>query len=287
MKKFIIFTVLIFMSVQSVLAIEADDSVDEIIKKQYNALDGDKLPKLPKTSPKSVESKNFLDIGTGVDNNNTKPSESSSSGALVDNIPRIPQKTSTRSFKVNSWRKVNAKLLTPVSSSSKEGKQISFVTVEPLYSKSFEIPKGTKITGTVVKTHAPQFLGNGGLVSMKTETISYRGNISYFEGNIVNLSHKHVFFNNIKGHSGYAKGVSKAMKPGKNFYKKSLNVTKKVLNSPFAILSPVVYLPGAVFLLADGAVSPFIAIFSKGERVYIPKDTQVTIKLTSPAHIEY
>lgn len=285
MRKFILFLIVfLLISVQTAYSIEADDSVDEIIKKQYNAQDADKLPKLPKTSPKSIESRNFLDIGIS---GNTKSAETKTDSSSLDSIPKIPQKTAKRNFKVNRWRKVNAKLVTPVSSSSNAGKQITFVTLEPLYSKSFEIPKGTNITGTVVKTHAPQFLGNGGLVSVKSEVISYKGNQSYFEGNIVNLNHRHVLFNNIKGRSGYSKGLSKAMRPGKTFYKKSLNATKKIINTPFAILSPVVYLPGAVFLLADGAVSPFIAAFSKGDKVYIPKDTQVTIKLTSPAYIEY
>ena len=77
------------------------------------------------------------------------------------------------------------------------------------------------------------------------------------------------------------------MKPGKTFYGKTLKWTKKMINGKFALLSPVVYLPGAIFLCADAAVSPFIAVFSKGENIYIKKDSQATIKLSSPARIEY
>jgi len=294
MKRFFLIFISIFLFSNVSYSIEADDSVDEIIKKQYNAssTESSKLPKLPKTSPKSIESKNFFDIGGSTQQTKTQTQtqtqtqKNNSAYANVNNIPKVPQKN-TKSFKVNRWRKVNAKLITPVSDYSKVGKQVTFVTLEPLYSMSYEIPKGTKITGTVVKTHSPQILGNGGLVSVKSEYISYKGYQSYFDGNIVNLNHKHLFFNNIKGKRGYIKGISKAMKPGKTFYKKSLNLTKKMIKGPFAILSPIVYIPGAVFIAADGAVSPIIAVFSKGDRIYVPKDTQVTIKLVSPSFVEY
>jgi len=290
MKRIFLIFIFIFLFSNVSYSIEADDSVDEIIKRQYNAssTESSKLPSLPKTSPKSIESKNFFDIGGSNQQTKkqTQTQKNNSNYANVDNIPKTPQK-STKSFKVNRWRKVNAKLLTPVSDYSKVGKQVTFVTLEPLYSMSYEIPKGTKINGTVVKVHSPQFLGNGGLVSVKSEYISYKGYQSYFEGNIVNLNHKHIFLNNIKGKRGYIKGISRAMKPGKTFYKKSLNLTKKMIKGPFAILSPIVYIPGAVFIVADGAVSPFIAVFSKGDRIYVPKDTQVTIKLVSPSFVEY
>jgi len=282
MKKFFIFIVLTFLSAQPLYSYEADDSVDEIIRKHYNTQNSNNLPKLPNTSPKSIESNNFLDTGVPATEKHAADELRSS-----DNVPAVPLKRNVRTFKVNKWRKVNAKLLTPVSDTSKTGKQITFVTLEPMYSKSFEIPKGTRITGTVVKTHTPNFSGNGGLVSIKTELISYNGNQSYFEGNIVKLNHKRVLFNNIKGKNGYVKGVSRAMRPAKTFYGKSLKLTKKMIKTPFAILSPVVYLPSVVFLAAGGVVSPFAALFSKGERVYIPKDTPLTIKLTSPSYIEY
>ena len=288
MEKFLLIFISLFIFSNVAYSVEADDSIDEIIKKQYNTTSSEnsKLPSLPKTSPKSIESKNYFDIGGSIQQSKTQSQSNNSNNSNIVNVPKIPQKN-TKSFKVNRWRKVNAKLLTPVSDYSKVGKQVSFVTLEPLYSKSFEIPKGTKITGTVVKTHSPQFLGNGGLVSVKTENISYKGYQSYFDGNIVNLNHKHIFLNNIKGKNGYGKGVSKAMKPGITFYNKSLNLTKKMWNGPFAIVSPLVCIPGVVFIAADGVVSPFIAVFSKGERIYVPQGTQVTIKLVSPSFVEY
>ena len=281
MKKIILLILILFLTYQPSYSVEADDSVDELIKKQFNTESN--LPSLPKTSPKSVESKNFLDTGIS----GTSKTVQSTTSSSIDNIPKVPQKTNKKAFKVNRWRKIKAKLTTPVSDYSKVGKQVTFETLEPFYSLGYEIPKGTKITGTVVKSHRPQLLGNGGLVSVKPEYVYLNGNSSYIEGNIVNLNHKLVFFNNIKGKSGYTKGISRAMKPGKTFYGKTLNLTKKMINGKLALLSPVVYLPGALFLAADAAVSPFVAIFSKGENIYIKNDTQLTIKLSSPAKIEY
>lgn len=287
MKELLLFFTFIFLSCLSSFGIEADDSVNDIIQKKYNLSEPDKnLPKLPKTSPKSVKSENFLDTGKSTESNSGETKKEITSS--YDSIPKVPQKVSNaNTFKVNRWRKVNAKLLTPVSDVSATGKQISFVTVEPLYVKSFVIPKGSTVYGTVLKSHSPQLLGNGGLVAIKAEYISYKGKKSYFDANVVSINHKHVFFNSIKGKNGYIKGVSKAMKPGKTFYNKSVKWTKKVWNSPLGILSPIVYLPGALFIVADGAVSPFIAVFSKGDKVYIKQDSTVTLKLKNPAYIEY
>ena len=285
MKKIILIISCIFLSCLTSLAIEADDSVNDIIRKKYNSLEHS-LPKLPMTSPKSVKSQNFLDVGESPKSNSSETKNETSSS--YDSIPKVPQKVShSKTFRVDRWRKVNAKLLTPVSDVSKTGKQISFVTLEPLYSKSFVIPKGSTIYGTVVNSHSPQILGNGGLVAIKAEYISYNGKKSYFDANVVNVNHKHIFFNNIKGKNGYVKGVSKAMNPGKTFYRKSVKWTKKVWNSPLGILCPVVFIPGAVFILADGAVSPFIAIFSKGDKIYVKQDSTVTLKLKNSAYIEY
>ena len=285
MKKIFLLIMFTVLHCLPVFSVEADDSINDIILQKYNSSEHS-LPKLPQTSPKSVKSRNFLDVGDSSDNSSGETKKDISPS--YENIPKVPQKVSNaKTFKVNKWRKVNAKLLTPVSDVSKTGKQISFVTLEPLYSKSFVIPKGSTIYGTVINSHSPQILGNGGLVSIKTDYISYNGKKSYFDANVVNVNHKHVFFNNIKGKNGYLKGVSKAMKPGKTFYKKSVKWTKKVWNSPFGILSPVVFLPGAVFILADGAISPFIAVFSKGDKIYIKRDSTVTLKLKNSAYIEY
>lgn len=274
----------------SVFAVEADDSIDEIIKKQYNT-SSSSLPALPKTSPKSVESKTIFNNSDTSSSNLSTPkiinSKETNTPTLTTDLPKVPQKINVRTSKIGWGKKINVKLNTNVSDRTPKGSKVSFVTQAPVFSKYVTLPTGTVIHGTVVNSHAPQMLGNGGLISIKADYISYNGRTSYCEGKLIKLNHKSVFFNNVKGGSGYYKGIQKVRQPAKTFYSKSMKVTKKLWNGPGAILTPVTYLPAAVFMVGDTAVSPVIALFHKGDSVYINKGTTATIKLTSPAYIEY
>ena len=285
MKKFLVVAIIIFSFCNSLcaFALEADDSIDEIIKKTYNA-EGSGLPKLPKTSPESIKSSNFLDTGK---NGNTDKNPSVSTPKTTVDIPSVPQKVNVKTKKISGWKKVNVKFSSAVSDKSAKGTRVTLTSEAPLVTKNITLPAGTVFYGTVVNSHPPQMLGNGGLVSVKTEYVSYNGKTSYFDANIVSLNHEKVLFNNIKGKNGYIKGISKTIKPAKTFYNKSLNVSKKLWNSPAFIAAPVTYLPAAIFLAGDAAVSPFIAMFHKGDKIYIKSGTPAVIKLVSPAYVEY
>ena len=291
MKKFWILLLFIVLCTNSVFAVEADDSIDEIIKKEYNT---SSLPALPKTSPKSVESKTIFGSDKSTTSTTTPSSVPTVTKTTDTNIPTvktdlpsIPQKINVRTSKISWGKKIPVKFNTNVSDRTRKGSQVTFITQAPVVTKYLTLPTGTVIYGTVVNSHAPQMLGNGGLIAVKADYISYNGRTSYCEGKLVDLNHKAVFFNNVKGDTGYFKGISKVRQPAKTFYGKSMKVTKKLWNGPGAILTPVTYLPGALFLVCDTAVSPFIALFHKGDNVYINKGSTATIKLTSPAYIEY
>ncbi len=292
MKKIIWIIFIIITIAHPCIAVEADDSVDEIIKKTFNAGDST-LPKLPKTSPKSVESLNFLDTHQSeitVQQNpvsTNSPTTINSTINSTSDIPKVPQKVNIKTAKIGWGKKVNVKFNTNVSDHTQKGTRVSFITQAPILAKGITLPAGTIFYGTVTNSHSPQMLGNGGLLSIKADYVTYRGKTSYCEGNIIAVNHKTVLFNNIKGNNGYFKGIAKTTKPAREFYGKSVKVTKKLWNGPGFILTPFTYLPGAVFLVGDTIVSPFIALFHKGERVYISKGTTATIKLTSPTYIEY
>ncbi len=292
MKKVLLLTLILMINVSIVFAVEADDSIDEIIKKEYNT---SSLPALPKTSPKSVEAKNMF-AGEKPRTDNSAPTlkpdvvvkqPATSIQPVQSNMPKIPQKINARTTKIGWGKKVNVKFNSNVSDRTRKGTKVSFVTQSPIFTTDFTIPVGTTIYGTVVNSHAPQILGNGGLIAIKPDYIVYNGRTSYFEGKLIKLNHNSVFFNNIKGDNGYIKGINKVRQPAKTFYAKSAKVTKKLWNGPGAILTPITYLPGAVFLVCDTAVSPIIALFHKGENVYINKGTSATIKFISPAYVEY
>ena len=293
MKRIFILLLIMLISVRAVMAVEADDSIDEIIKKEYNT---SSLPALPKTSPKSVESKTIFgsDKPTSSPVTNAAPSvptvtksAETNTPTIKSDLPTIPQKINVRTSKIGWGKKIPVKFNTNVSDRTRKGAKVSFITQAPVVSKYITLPTGTVIHGTVVNSHAPQILGNGGLIAVKADYITYNGRTSYCEGKLVDLNHKAVFFNKIKGDNGYFKGIQKVRQPAVTFYGKSMKVTKKLWNGPGAILTPVTYLPGALFLVCDTAVSPFIALFHKGDNVYVNKGTTATIKLTSPAYIEY
>lgn len=294
MKKILSILLISVICSLSVYAVEADDSIDAVIKKQYNTSQSS-LPALPKTSPKSVEPQtifnNSNNVPTNSNANSNTPkiinSQETNTPVLRTDLPKVPQKVNVRTSKIGWGKKINVKINTNVSDRTAKGSRVTFVTQAPVFSKYVTLPAGTIIYGTVVNSHAPQMLGNGGLISIKADYISYNGKTSYCEGKIIKLNHKSVLFNNIKGDSGYYKGIQKVRQPAKTFYAKSMKVTKKLWNGPGAILTPITYLPAAVFMVGDTAVSPVIALFHKGDRVYINKGTTATIKLTSPAYIEY
>ncbi len=281
MKKILILFFLIIYVASPARAVEADDSVDDIIKKTFNASDSS-LPKLPKTSPKSIESKNFLDCG---EKNALPPDIPKNTNTI--SIPKVPQKVNVRTAKIGWGKKIKVKFNSNVSDRTPKGKKVVFISQAPVLTNSITLPAGTIFYGTVVNSHSPQILGNGGLLSIKMEYVTYNGKTSYCEGNIVAVNHKLVLFNNIKGNNGYFKGIAKTTKPARTFYGKSVKVTKKLWNGPGFILTPFTYLPAAVFLVGDSLVSPFIALFHKGDRVNIQKGSTASIKLTSPAYVEY
>jgi hypothetical protein len=296
MKKRMNIIILIFLLFLGnvVIAVEADDSIDSAIKREYNTSN---LPALPKTSPKSVEPDNIFykqehsntikQTISSPQQPTTTPIPAQTTKYIEKEIPKIPQKINVKTSKVKYGQKFKVKINTAVSDKTQKGTKVTFTTEAPVVSKIVTLPTGTIIYGTVVNSHSPQALGNGGLVSIKADYIVYQGKTSYCEGNITNLNHKTVLFNNIKGDNGYFKGIYRTTKAGRTFYAKSVKVSKKLWNGPFAIISPITYLPGATFLVLNSTAAPFIAIFSKGDRVNISKGTKATIKLTAPAYIEY
>lgn len=290
MKNFLYLIVsIIFLSLPA-FSVEADDSVDSIIKKTYNA-EGTSLPKLPKTSPSSVESLNFLDknntenVEIKTNTNSAIPEHKIPSSSI--NAPSIPQKVNVRKAKIGFRKKINVKFNSAVSDRTSKGTKIAFISQTPVIARDITLPAGTMFYGTVVNSHSPQILGNGGLLSIKIDYVKYNERMNYCEGNIIAVNHQKVLFNNIKGSNGYIRGIAKVTKPARTFYSKSLRTTKKLANGPGVILTPFTYLPGALFLIGDSVVSPFVAIFHKGDRVYLSKGTTASIKLTSPIYIEY
>lgn len=293
MRKALLILLMTTLFVSPCFAIDADDSVDALIKQKYNAVDSS-LPKLPRTSPQSVQSKNFLDVPSSTTSvpTVTKPAptitnEPPAATVTQTDAPKVPTKVNVRSAKIPWGKKINVKFNTAASDRMSKGSRVVFVSQAPLVTKNITLPTGTVIYGTVVNAHSPQMLGNGGLLSIKAEYVTYKGKTSYCEGNIVALNHKQVLFNNIKGKNGYTKAVSKITKPARTFHSKSKKVYNKVWNSPVGIIAPILMVPSVLFSVGDYAAAPFIALFHKGANVSVSKGTTAVIKFTEPVYIEY
>ena len=160
MKKIFLLIFLLLFVNNVVFSFEADDSIDEIIKKKYNTEDSS-LPKLPKTSPKSIESQNLLEtlnaptVSTPPKNINISPNTVNTD---LKNIPNVPQKRNVKTAKVSKWKKINVTFSNAVSDSSPKGARVTFVSSAPLVSRNITLPAGTVFYGTVINSHSPQIL---------------------------------------------------------------------------------------------------------------------------------
>ena len=288
-KLFIIYILFVLISGGTrALCEQVDDSIDDAIKSKFN-VSAEGLPALPKTSPSGFSEQSDLE--------NIKipaPAKTVQTPADTSKIPSVGEMKKTplpnfsaQTSKLKRGQKLNVKLLTPVSDRTREGAKVKMVLTAPVITQKFMLNPGTIIYGTVVNSHAPQILGNGGLVAIKTDYIVYNSKTSYLDGKIIQKNHRHVFFNNIKGNNGYIDGVKKISSPGIKFMKKTNRVSKKLWNGPGAILTPITYVAGGTFLVLNCVVAPFGAIFSKGKSVYLPKDTTFVVKSGTEAYIEY
>ncbi len=279
MKKFITSFLLLtffvgFMPAAFATTVWADDSINELIIKQYdaNALRDEHMPDLP--------------VGYKNENN---------SSAIIPAVqvqPITQVKTSTKNLKSDNYvflkkgKKFKLRLEQAIDDSSYVGAKVQFVSLYPESNKYITIPAGTKFIGVVEDAHMPQISSNGGLLVIKINQLVYKGKTYPIEAKVIKVGEKRIFQNNIKGKHTYWKNVSKVTKPGRKFYDKSWNITKDFAQDGLeVILTPITFVGGAAVLAATTISSPVIAFFSKGERLFIKKGTHFQIKLTEDAAI--
>lgn len=182
--------------------------------------------------------------------------------------------------KIDKGKKFKAVNITELSDRLKKGSVVAFVTTAPETDTYITIPKGTIFKGTVVDSHTPKMTGNGGLLVIKVDTLVYKGKNYHINAKVTLANDKKVFFNNIKGKRLYWKNLVKSTSKGKKFYNKMWAKTKKYLKPGIEIVvSPIAFVSGTVVYVANIAVSPVLAVFSKGGRLIIPKYSSFEIKL--------
>lgn len=273
-----------------VYAFDFDMSVDDDIRKNYNPskLENDMaLPALPKIlSEDKEQDTKVVPI--------LKPVKKVSNVSSIQAAPVQPKLNSISSRTVQNsavlkkGTKVKLKLITNVSDKSKIGSELSFVSVYPVITTYFTIPMGTTFKGEVVNSHRPQFTGNGGLIVLKINSVVLENELQPVNAYVTKVNSKHIFFNNIKGKRRYIKSMFASMSPGQHFLTKMIRVTENLASDGSSIvLTPFSIAAGAVAIGGNALVSPALALFHKGDSIYIKTGSQVDVKLLQDVFIYY
>jgi len=282
-------------------ALELDLSVDEEIRKNYtpSKQERQELPPLPEFGDYKTPSSSGQTLPpppkiqpanqgtTPPPKTNITTPQKPHVNKVNKNLPgsEVTQNDFT-TIKIKKWTKLKLKSNSVVSDYLREGASVKFTTTEPVYQKYVTLPAGTQITAIVTDSHQPQITGNGGLVVLKLETVSFKGRNYSANGKVIKANQKKIFFNNIKGKHKYWAGVAAQVDKGQKFYEKSRKASSKLSNNPFGtILSPIPTIFGTVVYALNFAGSPLLAIPYKGGRISIPAGCEFEIRLLDDVHL--
>ena len=270
----------------------ADDSIDEVIVKQYDtkAIEKEFLPDLPESL------KNEGGTTTDIPAVKTQSAQSAKPKAAKTKTSQTKLKTGvTKTAKTKSERdkvlvkrgtKFRLRIEQPIDDSANIGSNVYFTSLYPETNNYITIPKGTKFIGKVEDAHLPQLSANGGLLVISVDRFVYKGRTYPIEAKVVMVGNKRVFQNNIKGKHTYWRSVAKSAKPGINFYNKSWRLTKKFAGEGLEIvLTPITFVGGVAVMAGNTIASPAIALFSKGGRLFIKKGTKFEVRLIKDAEV--
>lgn len=282
-----------------VLALELDISVDEEIRKHYNPskLENDLLPALPKVAPSSPKQNTTLPAVPKTSPSSNSPSVPKTAPVTPPTKPQLgvkklpnsynPRTDKSTAIRLKKGTKFRVKSNSVISDYQKEGTRVTFTSLKPVTQRYVTIPQGTKFTAVVKDSHLPQYSGNGGLIVLLVESMSYKGAQRSVHAKITKANLKKVFFNNIKGKRGYWKGVGKQIDKGESFYKKTRRTSNKLADNPIGVIvSPIPTITGMLVYAVNFAGSPLFAIWSKGSRISIPAGSEFEIKLLEDVYLE-
>lgn len=272
-KQILIALLILCIGILPVMSYELDMSVDEEIKKKYDAdkLKYDIPSALPKTSPSQPKSSGSVPKTTPV---------------YTTTVPNITKITPGEGKKIAAGTKFQVRSNQLISDRQRAGTNISFTSYSPVYKKNVTIPSGTKFYGVIEESHMPQKTGNGGLVVIKLTSMSYNGKNYPVEGKITKANSKKIFLNNIKGKRQYWHGVAKQIDKGENFYKKTRRTSAKMADNPIlVILSPIPTIAGLAGYTVCTALSPITALATTGGNLSIPSGSGFEIKLLNSAYV--
>ncbi len=270
MRRFLSLILVINFLCMPAFAIGFDTSVDDEVRRNYNPSNlenGSELPNLPKIL-------NYCDeeiLGPRL-----RPRSLMVTKSRIRDLSEMEQ--SYAALKKGTTIKV--KLLSSISGKTRKGTKISFVSLYPVSTTCYTLPMGTVFKGEILESHSPQFTGNGGLIVIKVNSVILNGGVQPVNAYITKVNSKNIFLNNIKGRRKYISSVFKSMKPGCSFFKKMLGVSGTLARDGSSILiAPFSLALGALAFSGNAVAAPALALFYKGESIYIPKGSSFEIRL--------
>lgn len=278
------------------IALTFDPSLDDEVRKNYNPnkIEEDMaLPALPKIlnesssepiKPISQQIKNPTLPKPAVQKQISAPQHAASAVKTVrpTQTGSMSEQTVTPGNSVTLARgtKIRVKLLNNISDRTRRGTRLSFVSQYPVSTTYFTIPSGTVFSGIIANSHGPQLSANGGLIVIKVTSVSINGDNRNIDANVTEANYKYVFFNNIKGKRKYMKSMFKSTSPGMHFCKKMFSVSGDLLQGgSSAILTPFSLCFGVLAVAGNVMVSPALALFYKGDHVYLKEGSALEIRL--------
>ncbi|HIT92501.1 MAG TPA: hypothetical protein IAD11_06210 [Candidatus Stercorousia faecigallinarum] len=286
LQKSISWAIALLICAMPVFALDLDTSVDDEIRRTYDPSKLEQsLPSLPKTAPSQ---------NTSPKNMPAPQTPPKSLPVTPDAKPQIGVKKFQNDFKydkstairIKKGTKFRVKSNSVISDYLKEGARVSFTSVKPVTQRYVTITEGTRFTAVVKNSHMPQFTGNGGLIVLMVDSMTFNGQTRSVHAKITKANLKKIFFNNIKGKRAYWKGVAKQIDKGENFYKKTRRTSRKLADNPVGILiSPIPTITGILVYAVNFAGSPLFAIWYKGGRISIPAGSEFEIKLLEDVYL--
>lgn len=287
LKNILLVSITFGMLVSPCLALELDLSVDEEIRKNYNPskLEQQNLPPIPKTT--GSQSKTVTTQPRPVHTTTQTPPKTvpTTSEPVIKRVNKnLPGSALTKddftAIKIKKGTKFRVKSNAIVSDYLHEGSKVSFTSLTPVYQKYITIPAGAILKASVKDVHPPQMTGNGGLVVLVLESVTFNGKTYSAHGKVTKANHKKIFVNNIKGKRQYWKGVANQIDKGENFYKKTRKTSSKLANNPVGvIISPIPTIIGIAAYGVNLVLSPVISIGYKGGRISIPAGSEFEFKV--------
>ena len=263
-------------------AFDLDETVDDDIRKNYNS---NQLVKDTTIDRSQSSKENDLPELPNITKQKTTPKKTDVTTTDTISAPKV-QIYHKGNIKVSKGKVFEVRSSNAISDWQGKGAGVTFKTSKAVNGKEYSIPANTTFWGEIIETHQPQVSCNGGLVVIRINGMSYKGQTVPVKGYVIRANDKKIFLNNIKGQRTYVKTVYKKGNWGRSIFSKMLSLTINLGGSGSTILlSPFPLAYGTICLGANTLLSPITAFFNKGGHVSIPAGSNFKIKLLEDIYI--